>query len=103
MSGDLVVESVHQVPVPVHGHCDRAVPETGLDGLGMLAVGNEPSGVSVAEIVDATMRTYGIAHCLAPYPPKRASPEHLTSADRRFPDGGECAILLRKVGDLCEW
>ena len=41
---DLVVEAVHQMPVAVHGHRDRTVPETSLDGFRMQTVGDEPRG-----------------------------------------------------------
>jgi hypothetical protein len=47
MDSDLVVEAVHEVPVAVHCHRDRAVSETGLDRLGMLAISDQPGGVGV--------------------------------------------------------
>jgi hypothetical protein len=45
MQCGLVVESVHEVSVAVHGDGDRTVAETCLDGLGVFAVGDEPRGV----------------------------------------------------------
>jgi len=47
VEGDLVVESVHQVPVSIHGDGDRSVSESGLDCLGMLAVGDQPGGMGM--------------------------------------------------------
>ena len=44
---DLVIEAIHQVSVSVHGDCDRAVSEPGLDCLGVFAVCDEPGGMSV--------------------------------------------------------
>jgi hypothetical protein len=57
MSRDLVVETVHQMPVSVHRHRDRSMAETSLDCLGMLSVGDQPGGVGVAKIVDPARRT----------------------------------------------
>jgi len=41
-SCSLVVEPVHEVAVAIDGHLDRRVTETGLDGLGVLAGGDQP-------------------------------------------------------------
>ena len=48
MGRDLVVEAVHQMPVPVHRHRDRSVAESSLDRLRMFPIGDEPRGVGVA-------------------------------------------------------
>jgi hypothetical protein len=70
MESDLVIESVHQMPVTVHGHRDRAIPEAGLDCLWMLTVGDEPGGVGVAQIVDATGWSYRVGDGFALDPPE---------------------------------
>jgi hypothetical protein len=37
-NGDLIVEPVHEVPVPVHGYRDRTMAEPGLDRLRMISI-----------------------------------------------------------------
>ena len=76
----MVVESVHQVPVAVHGHSYGAVAESGLDGLGVLTSGDEPGGVGVAQVVDPTRRTYGFGDSFAPDPS----------------EGAECRLLAER-------
>ncbi len=78
MKIDLVVQSVHQVPVAVHGHGDRAVPESGLDCLWMLTVRDEPCGMRVTQILDPARRAHGFGDGSAPCPPKGPSAEHLS-------------------------
>ena len=53
----LIIEPVHEVPVPVHGYRDRTVAEPGLDRLRMLAIGDQPRGVSVTQVVNPARRT----------------------------------------------
>ena len=53
----LIIEPVHEVPVPVHGYRDRTVAEPGLDRLRMLAIGDQLRGVSVTQVVNPARRT----------------------------------------------
>jgi hypothetical protein len=45
------VKTFHEMAVSVHRDLNRGVSEAGLDGLGMLAGGDQPRGVSVSEVV----------------------------------------------------
>ena len=89
--GSLVVEPVHEVAVTVDGHLDRRVPESGLNGLGMLAGRDQPRGVGVAQVVDPAGRSYRLRNGVPPDPPERppaqeaalfGGPDH--SVDRRM-------------------
>ncbi|HEX9865722.1 MAG TPA: hypothetical protein VGC03_12205 [Acidimicrobiia bacterium] len=46
--GGAVVEPFHQMSVAVHRHLDRGVSEPGLDGLRVLAGGDQPGGVGMS-------------------------------------------------------
>ena len=75
MESNLVVESVHQMPVSIHGDCDRAVSQSGLDCLGMLPVCDQPRGMGVTQIVDSTRWSDGCGDGFAPDAPERAAAE----------------------------
>ena len=53
MDSDLVIKSIHQVPIAVHSYLDRTVSQTGLNRLRMLPIGDQPCGVSMTQVVNA--------------------------------------------------
>jgi len=71
----LVVEAVHEVSVAVHGDLDRGMAEPGLDALGVFAFSDEPSGVSVTQVVDSARRADGFCDGFAPDPPEGSPTE----------------------------
>ncbi len=73
--GGLVVEAVHEVPVAVDGDLDRGVPQSGLDGFGMLTGGDQPGGVGVAQVVDPTGSFNRAGDGLPPDPSERSPPQ----------------------------
>jgi len=52
----LVVEAVHAVAVAVDRDLGGRVSVSGLDRLGVLSCGDQPSGVGVAQVVDSARR-----------------------------------------------
>lgn len=71
--GQFRVETLHEVPVGVHGDNDAGVPEPGLDGFGVCALLDEPGGVGVPQVMEPQRATetgglYGwVPEALAPW------------------------------------
>ncbi|HLF43852.1 MAG TPA: hypothetical protein VJA46_10060 [Acidimicrobiia bacterium] len=73
--GGAVVETFHQVSVAVHRHLDRGVSKAGLDGLRVLAGGDQPGGVGVSQVMDPARLADSLRDCRAPDPAERSPPQ----------------------------
>lgn len=75
------IETVEQMPVRVEGDLDRGVPETVLDYLGMLALGDEHRRMRVSEVMKAEWLTDRAPHRRQPGAPAEvASKQRATLA-----------------------
>ena len=67
--GNVLVESLEEMPVLVEGDLDRGVSEPSLDRLGMVSLSDEDRYVRVSETVERARVANRVLDCRLPDPP----------------------------------